>query len=284
MTPGSPSFFSSLPPSLLTGMGATVARFSLAATLLDLDLLSGLIDQGGEEPLCREWLHPSERERLSSLRQRKRHLEWLGGRLCVKEAVRLFLHDGRPHPQEVAPSRFQIVSMPSGRPVLAPDAFPGNMALPSLSISHSGKYAMAVAAAVPCGIDIQQPRDALIRVKERYCGPAEEDVLARTLAGLELRERLLLLWAAKESIKKAGVHDRMPGFLELVLCRVESVFPAPSRSSVFRLSFDYCEEVPGTSGAKAAPSACFQSLVCLHQDYGIGLCAGPGFRPGICHA
>lgn len=278
MTAGHPLHFFVLPPSLAAGIGNTFPRWRPEVTLLNLARLRSCQGQQEEEALRREWLHREEQEKFSTLRHLKRRVEWLGGRICVKEALSRFFQQTRPQSTDsaasavLAASHLRIMTAPSGRPLLHPVAVTGNTT-PHLSISHSGDYAMAVAAAVPCGIDIQENRDALGRVKEKFCGAAEEKILARVLAALAPLERLSLLWAAKESIKKAAILEPMPGFLELTLHRIDTF--GPDRRNCFCFTLAYVVDDRGRPGAMALSPPPFQVLVCQHQNYGIGLCVAP---------
>jgi len=249
--------------------------------MLNLARLRACVGQQAEETLGREWLHREEQEKLSSLRHPKRHIEWLGGRICVKEALSRFFQQTRPQSTDSAPSLLRIMTAPSGRPILQPGVVTGGSMTPHLSISHSGDYAMAVAAAVPCGIDIQENRETLGRIKEKFCGAAEEKILARVLAALAPLERLSLLWAAKESIKKAANLEPMPGFLELTLHRIDTF--GPDRRDCFCFTLGYVIADRDKPGAMALSPPPFQVLVCLHQNYGIGLCVAPA-APETSHA
>lgn len=282
MTAGHPVHFSALPPSLAAGISATFPRWRLEVTLLPLARLRDCQGQKEEESLRREWLHREEQEKLAFLRHSKRRVEWLGGRICVKEALSRFFQQTRPQSTASAASHLRIMTAPSGRPLLHPGAVTGSMT-PHLSISHSGEYAMAVAAANPCGIDIQENRDALSRVKEKFCGAAEEKILARVLASLAPLERLSLLWAAKESIKKAAILEPMPGFLELTLHRIDTF--GPDCHDCFCFTLGYVVDDRGRPGAMALSPPPFQVLVCQHQNYGIGLCVAPApAAPETSHA
>lgn len=275
MTAGHPVHFSALLPSLAAGISSTFPRLRLEVTLLNLARLRSCQGQQEEEALRREWLHREEQEKFSTLRHLKRRVEWLGGRICVKEALSRFFQQTRPQSTDSAastPFHLQIMTAPSGRPLLHPGAVTGNTT-PHLSISHSGEYAMAVAAAVPCGIDIQENRETLGRVKEKFCGAAEEKILARVLASLAPLERLSLLWAAKESIKKAAILEPMPGFLELTLHRIDTF--GPDCHDCFCFTIGSVVDDRGRPGAMALSPPPFQVLVCLHQNYGIGLCVAP---------
>lgn len=70
-----------------------------------------------------------------------------------------------------------------------------------ISLSHSyPKIAALINLDEPCGIDIEQPRDQLLRVSHKFLN---EDELAQCQDDLE---RLCVYWCAKESIYK--MHGR----------------------------------------------------------------------------
>jgi phosphopantetheinyl transferase (holo-ACP synthase) len=143
---------------------------------------------------------------------------------------------------------------------------------------------MAVAAAAPCGVDIQENRETLGRVRERFCSPAEGGLLSLRLPGLEPSEHLALLWAAKESVKKAVLLEPMPGFLELELTRIDCSIGSDHAGGLL-FTFALAMEDQGNVGTLASLSSPFQALVCLDQGYGIALClscASP--FPGFHHA
>jgi phosphopantetheinyl transferase len=264
--------FAPLPELLISDSGSIFFPTPLSAAMLDLDHLRAMIEDGLEKVLCQQWLHPEEQEKLQTLRYRKRHLEWLGGRICAKKACLRYLtgdNDGsQPKPAAPDAAHLQFMIAESGRPFLNPETVPEQGTIPHVSISHSRGYALAIAASAPCGIDIQAVSDALLRVKDRFCSPVEEELLARHLQKLQPDEQLALLWAVKEAIKKTGVFDQMPGFLDLVLT---GILPAPQTASpggasLFHLDYlDRRENPPGRK--QHIPTA-----ACLHEGYGIGLC------------
>jgi len=125
----------------------------------------------------------------------------------------------------------------------------------------------------PAGLISRKIRETLGRIKEKFCGAAEEKILTRVLAALAPLERLSLLWAAKESIKKAAILERMPGFLELTLHRIDTF--APDRRGCFLFTLEYVIADQGQPGVMVLSPPPFQVLTCLHQNYGIGLCVAP---------
>ncbi len=122
-----------------------------------------------------------------------------------------------------APTEVEIVSGPTGRPQVDIAGWT-TQPLPQISISHGGDYGAAIAAAMPCGIDIQEHKEALLRVRDRYCTAEEFRLLRESLADREPLVLLALLWAAKEAAKKTLAFWRMPGFLDLEL--TSPVLPA----------------------------------------------------------
>jgi phosphopantetheinyl transferase len=264
--------FVSLPELLISGSGSNFFPTTVSTAMLDLDLLRAMIEDGQEKDLCQQWLHPEEQEKLQTLRYRKRHLEWLGGRICAKKACQHYLTGGndgsQPEPAAPDAAHLQVMIAESGRPFLNPDAVPEGETIPHISISHSRGYALAIAAPAPCGVDIQAVSDALIRVKDRFCSPMEEELLAGHLQNLQPGERLALLWAVKEAIKKGGVFEQMPGFLDLVLTGLQPAPWAASPGAPCLFLLDYLDRRENPAGRKVP----IPTVACLHQGYAIGLC------------
>jgi phosphopantetheinyl transferase (holo-ACP synthase) len=116
-------------------------------------------------------------------------------------------------------SAVEIVNDPTGRPLIKVDPVSGekNRSHPEISISHGGGYGAALAADAPCGIDLQEQKDTLLRVLDKYCTAEEDGILAASLPDMAPPARLSLLWTAKEAAKKACSYRWMPGFLDLKL-------------------------------------------------------------------
>ncbi len=167
------------------------------------------------------WLSGEERQRMSRLAFPKRRKEWLAGRICAKMAIEDYFRSlGR---ESDIPDRTEltIASSDVGRPFVlcrGTHPFPPE---PEISISHSGGFALALAAGSPCGVDIQKTGEGLVRVKERFCTAREEDLLGPVMNDPLLH--LALLWAAKEAAQKALSLAGMPGLLDLVLEGIEKI-------------------------------------------------------------
>lgn len=160
--------------------------------------------------VARRYLSADELRRWSGLSQEKRRTEWLGGRLAAKWAAAGLLGETAVDWQGLV-----IRSEEDGRPYVATEA---HAVTPFISISHSGPLAAALAANLPCGLDIQQPGAKIHTVKKRFAAPEEEDILTASLpeffAGTE---RLTMLWAAKEAVRKMVRISPLLGLLEIRL-------------------------------------------------------------------
>lgn len=182
-----------------------------------------------------QWLDSKELQKLATFKLAKRRNEWLAGRICAKQAIADIAHTC-PFP---ACNTITIANDQNGRPYVTNatgiDA-PLNFCRLDISIAHSGSYAAAAASTHYCGIDIQEPRTTLERVKTRFCTEDEEHIL-KTHLNTDAQDslhhiavihqdtmRLNLLWSAKEAVRKCLSHSSIPGFLALQLFDVE--FPA----------------------------------------------------------
>ncbi|HEX9714615.1 MAG TPA: 4'-phosphopantetheinyl transferase superfamily protein [Desulfurivibrionaceae bacterium] len=158
-----------------------------------------------------KYLHADELNRWTGLRQKKRRTEWLGGRLAAKWAAAALLGETAVDWQGLT-----IQNEEDGRPFVATEA---HAVAPFISISHSGHMAAALAANLPCGLDIQQPLAKIHTVKERFAAPEEEDILGAALPHRPFTEteQLTLLWAAKEAVRKMVRVSPLLGLLEIRL-------------------------------------------------------------------
>jgi phosphopantetheine--protein transferase-like protein len=164
-------------------------------------------------------LTAAETKMFESLANSKRRREWLLGRICVKDAVRLLL--ARSADVHLGCADVEILYHASGAPQVL---FPASLhSVPKLSISiaHKGGLAMAVASndrsKDSIGIDIErvERRDSGIEtliLTERECSILVEELK---------RNRDLVLstaWAAKEAASKAlGIGlEGNPKNLEIV--------------------------------------------------------------------
>lgn len=171
--------------------------------------LSTLTDCPAE--VAGKYLHADELNRWTGLHQKKRRSEWLGGRLAAKWAAAALLDETAVDWQGLV-----IRNEEDGRPSVATEA---HAVAPFISISHSGHLAAALAANLPCGLDIQQPLAKIHTVKERFATPEEADILNAALPHHPFTEteQLTLLWAAKEAVRKMVRVSPLLGLLEIRL-------------------------------------------------------------------
>jgi phosphopantetheinyl transferase len=157
------------------------------------------------------YLSTAELERWTGLRLKKRSAEWLGGRLAAKWAAAGLLGETAMDWRTLV-----IHNEEDGRPYVA--AEDARAVLPCISISHSGPMAAALAANLPCGLDIQEPGDKILRVKERFASPEEVDILRDSLPhSFSQTQQLTMLWAAKEAVRKMVQIAPLLGLLEIRL-------------------------------------------------------------------
>lgn len=157
-----------------------------------------------------QYLSPDELAQWRGFRLEKRQAEWLGGRLAAKWATAGLLGEIPGEWQKLA-----IRNEADGRPYVAAET---HAVAPFISISHSGPMAAALAADLPCGLDIQESGDRILRVRQRFAAPEEEDLLNVSLPpSFSETQRLTMLWAAKEAVRKAVQITPLLGLQEIRL-------------------------------------------------------------------
>ena len=237
------SFFADveeLLPGLALRFTRTPAEPQACLTLLDLSALAEQMaaQQRGQFPSS--LLSPAEQSRYAGFTYPKRQREWLGGRLACKFAV---LHLAPP-PAAVTMPALSILPAANGTPLLSCPSLP-TWTLPAVSISHSDRYVVAMAArARACGIDLQNITPKIARVADRFTEPAEIVLLRETLPDLDETQRLTLLWTAKEALKKGRLHDQPVVFQGVTLQTLTS-----ADNFVLRLRY------PGDGGRPAVITA-----------------------------
>lgn len=208
-------------------------------------------------------LHPNETARAGAYTLAKRRSEFVTGRICAKLAVGEFLaaKDSLP---ALAPSTVEIVNASTGRPFvnLIASAGSGNRSQPEISITHGGAYGAAMATDDPCGIDLQEQKDTLLRVMDKFCTAGEFRTLQTSLPDMGQLTRLSLLWAAKEAAKKALSYWRMPGFLDL-----ELTLPVlkPAGCFAFSLAVRH-HRLPGKITVLTTPFDQYGLAVCILKE------------------
>ncbi len=195
------------------------------------------------------WLAEAERRQYQTFSLPKRRREWLGGRFAVKSAALRLLPDAAASASVLGPvlmGQMTVMADVHGKPYLLSDQHDHDP-LPAISISHSRNLAMGMAyRGASCGIDIQEDRAAVVRVRERFAVRAEERILADLAMTDSWSEQawMTLLWAAKEALRKAVPCRPMLGFLETRLWRA-------TRSAAADVLMDF--HCPRLAGRDAGP-------------------------------
>ncbi|MBK8491151.1 MAG: 4'-phosphopantetheinyl transferase superfamily protein [Saprospirales bacterium] len=149
-------------------------------------------------PFHLDWLHPSERHFLESLKFEKRRNDWLLGRWTAKVCMGAFLEKKGI---DFSPQTLAILRGSNGAPEMH---FEGDIQPCSLSISHRAGHAIAVVAtgqvAIGCDLELIEPRSPAFLSDyflDRELGlladipPDQKDIYVN------------LLWCVKESVMKA---------------------------------------------------------------------------------
>lgn len=189
-----------------------IVRDGFCVRLLRLDAITALAPWPDALSILKTQglIDAEELYRLQTFPLAKRRLEWLAGRLTAKAALQHYCSVRQPEKRQVLPARFTIGNDRHGRPFAARGASCRSRR-PFLSISHSKGLAAAMAAPIPCGLDLQAMDGRLQRLQERFACPAELE-LGRGYGALIW---LAMLWAAKEAVKKCHYHDQ-PTFMERI--------------------------------------------------------------------
>ncbi|HHO49183.1 MAG TPA: 4'-phosphopantetheinyl transferase superfamily protein [Desulfobacteraceae bacterium] len=192
--------------------------------LIDLDELEAVFRTDQAFRAGTVMLSPAEQKRFAAYTYPKRRKEWLGGRLACKSCV-LELLGLTPSADLFA--AVSIVPAASGAPLVSASPALGRP-LPSVSISHSGRYAAAMAAAGgACGVDIQRVTARTLTVADRFAEAGERLLLRSAAPGWDEARRLTLLWTAKEALKKSLPPGR-PGFFRDLILRAVRCGPGIS--------------------------------------------------------
>lgn len=186
--------------------------------LVDMAQLSELLNR--EQQALLSWLSSEERKHLERFRFPKRYNEWLSGRIAAKCCLLQTEKEGCVPDR---PDTFSILPDSHGRPILSRPQMDGPL---HVSISHSHRYAVAMAATPACGVDIQHIGLQILKVRDRIA-TAEELVLTDSLRTGSREAALTLLWVIKEALKKHLLPEQ-PGIFEAIA--VERISPADKKN------------------------------------------------------
>jgi 4'-phosphopantetheinyl transferase len=144
------------------------------------------------------WLSPVEQQTLAAFRFPKRRDEWLLGRWTAKSLLRSL-----PAYRGLPPQAIEVYNEPDGAPGLTLPA--GSPSPGSLSISHSGPYALCALASGPdlrIGADLELVESRSEGFIEDYFTPCEREMVHT--APRESRDFVAtLVWSLKEAMLKA---------------------------------------------------------------------------------
>jgi acyl transferase domain-containing protein/phosphopantetheinyl transferase len=169
------------------------------------------------EGICREVasrlvLHEAELAEFQALTDPRRQREFLASRIAAKDAARLWWarrHGGEGLP---LPSLFRIAHDALGRPYLASDEGP---ALPHISLAHTATGAVAIAADVPVGIDLEPASRDVQPLLPDFATPFEMELIEHLAEVCPEDAPATRLWCAKEAMAKAlgtGLQGRPKDF------------------------------------------------------------------------
>ncbi len=195
------------------------------STIPTSPILLKLIPEPPSSFLCR-----NEYKQLQKYTLPKRQSEYLTSRICVKMCVINYWQSLSRDPLTM--EQIEILNSGPGDPFIRIHPAP-SFALPSISLSHSKEFGLAVAAQYRCGVDIQKQIPTLKKVQKRYCTAQEFSILTHTLNNESDLAGLALIWSAKEAVQKCLGADTMPFFTEICLEKCEN---AATESKVLTFS------------------------------------------------
>jgi len=241
-------------------------KHGMTCILFDLQKFQEEMQHLGEKNVVAHYLSGLEQDYVNRISSDKRKREWLGGRFVAKyAAAEMLVQKGKA----LSWSKLSVIADENGRPFLTADK--ENEALPDISISHSGGLAAALAVSKGLsGIDIQKVTDRVIKVSDRFCTPHEEYILRTFFSTSPEKQSSLLtkLWAAKETLRKVANTKYLPGFLELELAEIHTLF-ADKNSSPWRFTFTWNHrDMDGNQVTEKCSAA-----VTLLADYALALTA-----------
>ncbi|MCC5919584.1 MAG: 4'-phosphopantetheinyl transferase superfamily protein [Cyclobacteriaceae bacterium] len=113
--------------------------------------------------------------------QLNKNKSYLSGHYTARKALDLVLPSNEPS--------IALLQNPDGKPLL-------NLPKKVISLSHGPQLAGAVIAGKPIGLDIEAPREQLLRIQDKFLHPSEVGFAKGNL------DTLTHIWTAKEAIYK----------------------------------------------------------------------------------
>lgn len=163
---------------------------------------------------ARIFLHSDEIAECFGLQNHKRKRQHLSGRIAAKDAARIWLAR-RMGTQMMHPAEFTVARHAAGAPYLAPL---GDLPLPEISFSHVDDAAIAVAADVKIGIDMEPVTRDTRSILPDFATASEIALIDNLVAGQPGEAWETRLWCAKEAAAKLlgiGLGGRPKDFVIL---------------------------------------------------------------------
>lgn len=124
------------------------------------------------------FLFPSERLDLDKVKHPSRRFEFIGVRQLRNKMI----------------PNYEITYLPSGKPTLKESPF-------QISISHSEQTICLGVAKLNIGVDIEVPKDRILRITSKFCSKEDADLFNK-----DCLHEMTLLWTIKEAAyKKANL-------------------------------------------------------------------------------
>ncbi len=149
-------------------------------------------------PLARRSLTPVEQELAAGLGDRRRP-SFIAARVALKQLARQTSRTAE------GDDRLHTVAQDSIRPVCP--AAEGRMATPFCSVAHDRRFAVAVAAHVPIGVDLEPIADKAVRGMRLFLSEEERRLVREDPRGVDYAATCL--WTIKEAAAKA-LNIRLP--------------------------------------------------------------------------
>ena len=159
-----------------------------------------------------------EREQYHAMPAGERRTEWIFGRSVAKDAVRMWVK--RHHNLTLYPADVEIETDKYGRPVVVGSWTEKIGGAPTVSISHKGSVAVAVAARAAVGIDLEHVQQRADGFAEVAFDETEREMLA-AFDSTERTEWMTRFWSAKEAAGKAIGIGLIDGPATMIVRRVD---------------------------------------------------------------
>jgi phosphopantetheinyl transferase len=164
-------------------------------------------------PFAGKTLSAIEKERFDKMGGRRRK-SFLAARLAVK---RLFRRGGGDN-WKIPPRDIQTVCADSSKPCCCHQNHPSSFCC---SVSHDHRFAVAVLAPGPVGVDVEVIAERALRCSRLYMSDPEQKLVSQSTLGQY--EAAVRVWSAKEAVSKATGMDLADAWQRVRLLAVGEV-------------------------------------------------------------